>query len=404
MRFLFIHQNMPGQFKHLAPELARRGHEVFFATKREDIKIPGVHKLLYKLPRDPNPKIHHYLMASERAILHGQQVVRLCQALLKANKVPDLIIAHPSWGESMFVKDIFPDVPVITYGEFYFDARWADPQANEKPELALDKACRSHFAVLHILSGLVDAHTIWCPTKWQSTTFPKDVQPKIKTIFDGIDVEAAKPNPEATFTLPDGQVIKAGDEVITYVARNLEPSRGFVTFMRSLPEILKTRPKAKIIIVGGDGISYSKPPKDAANWREAMLAEVEIDPKRVFFLGQIPYNHFLKVLQVSKLHVYLTMPFVLSWSFMEAMASGCLILASDCQPVREVLEPGKNGLKTTFDDPRKLASDVFKALENDKASALRQAARETVMGRYDLKTCLEQQIVMLSEAVGRPID
>jgi glycosyltransferase involved in cell wall biosynthesis len=196
-----------------------------------------------------------------------------------------------------------------------------------------------------------------------------------------------------------GVTLSAGDEVVTYVARNLEPYRGFHVFMRALPGLLRARPRARVLIVGGDQVSYGSKPADGETWRARMLAEVggQIDAGRVHFLGRLPYESYLRLLQVSAVHAYLTYPFVLSWSMLEAMAAGCMVVGSRTAPVEEVIKHGENGWLVDFFDHRQLAEALAGALEErSRLDGIRQAARRTVVERFDLTTvCLPRQLEIL---------
>ncbi len=398
-----IHQNMPGQFKYLAPALARAGNEVVFVTKQKTVEIAGVRKVIYAPHREVRATTHHYMRLFENSILHGQQVARVCQQLASERFIPDLVVAHPGWGESLFVKDVFPRSPLINYCEFYYTGQGADIGFDPAKPVGLDDLCRARARNSHLLLSLEACDRGWSPTEWQKSRHPGELQNKISTVFDGIDTNLVKPDPEARFELADGTVLTAKDEVITYVARNLEPYRGYPTFIRALPKILKERPKAKVVIVGGDGVSYGSAPTEGGTWREVMAKEVPLPADRVHFVGQLPYGKYVNLLQVSSVHTYLTYPFVLSWSFMEAMAAGCLMVASDTAPVREILKDGENGYMTEFFDPAKVAASVVKALKDKHSARLREAARKTIMGHYDLQTCLPRQLAMLEQVAGRPI-
>jgi glycosyltransferase involved in cell wall biosynthesis len=227
------------------------------------------------------------------------------------------------------------------------------------------------------------------------------MQQRISVLHEGVDTTLACPDPNARFTLPgSGKVLTCGDEVVTYVARNLEPYRGFHIFMRSLPQLLRRRPRAQVVIVGGDGVSYGAPAPPRSTFREMMLQEVgkKLDLKRVHFLGMLDYHDYLRLLQVSSCHVYLTYPFVLSWSFIEAMASGCLIVASNTAPVLEVLREGENGLGVDFFAQRQISQRIEAALADPQAmQPLRSGARATALEQFDLKRVLLPRWSMLFE-------
>jgi glycosyltransferase involved in cell wall biosynthesis len=215
---------------------------------------------------------------------------------------------------------------------------------------------------------------------------------RITAIHEGVDTDVAKPKRSAVFKLPiSGRSLSCRDEVVTYVARNLEPYRGFHSFMRALPQLLRRRKKAQVVIVGADGVSYGTPPPPQSTFREMMMQELggKLDLTRVHFVGRIEYKDYLTLLQVSSVHVYLTYPFVLSWSFIEAMACGCVLVASDTAPVLELLKDGVNGLAVDFFSPRAIANRIETALEKSAdMQKLRAGARKTAVERFDLQKVL----------------
>jgi len=396
MNVIFIHQNMPGQFLHLVLRLAAdTANHVVAISRRSDFAMQGVSRLIYELPPtaiEPNL----FLTPLESAVRGGLQVARACEILAKNGFRPDLVVAHPGWGESLYVKEIFPRVPVLHYCEFFYRSHGADTNFDPADPQSLDANCVTRTRNAHLLLALDACDWGVSPTAWQKHTHPAAYHPRISVRFDGIDTAAACPDAAATFTLPDGRSLRAGDEVVTYVARGLEPYRGFPTFMRALPEILRRRPAAQVLIAGGDDVVYGKPPPDAASWREAMLAEVAVDPARVHFLGLIGRAEYLRLLQVSAAHVYLTYPFTLSWSMLEAMAAGCVVIGSATPPVQEVIEDGRNGWLVDFFDPGMLAERVVAVLADPaRSAALRSAARWTAMSRYSLERCLPRQLELL---------
>lgn len=390
MNILFIHQNMPAQFKHLAPALANDGHRVVFLTQNCRQKLPGVTEVIYPAPREAASGTHNYVRRFEGAILHGQAVVRALVALRKRGFVPDLIIAHPGWGEALFLKDILPQVPVIAFAELAYRSHGLDVGFDDEEPCDLDTICRARARNAHLLLSLDAADAAVSPTHWQRDSHPESLRSRIEVIFDGIDFDVVRPRPRARFKLPDGRILRRGHPVITYVSRNLEPYRGFRTFMRAIPEIQRRRPDADILIVGSDGVSYGRAPKDFPNWRAEMEAEVAFDPKRVHFLGRLPYDAYLDVLAVGSVHAYLTYPFVLSWSCLEAMAMGAVVVGSDTGPVREVIRDGENGLLTDFFDFRALAAKLVAVLDAPpRFERLRRAAIASVHRRYAVEDSLQ---------------
>lgn len=398
MNFLFIHQSMPGQFKHLAAELARDPrHRVVFLTRRDDIEIPGVRRVSYAPNRAAFAGTHHYVRLYENSVLHGQQVLRESERLKAEGFRPDLIIAHPGWGEALFMKDVFPHAPLLNYCEFYYHGTGADVGYDPETPGGMDVMCRARARNAHLLLSLEACDRGISPTYWQRDQHPAPFRSKIDVVFDGIDTAIVSPDASASFTLPDGRVLTAADEVVTYIARNLEPYRGFPSFMRAVPRILATRPAARIVIVGGDEISYGRSAPEGKTWREIMLDEIgPLDPARVVMLPRIPYPQYLALLRVSTAHVYLTVPFVLSWSCMEALAAGCLVVGSSTAPVQEVIEDGRTGLLADFLDPSSIATRVAEALHNRQAlMPVRQRARRLVEQKYALSVCLPAQLRLL---------
>lgn len=402
MQVLFIHQNFPGQFRHIAAHLAKQSDVQVLAIGREQAPgLPGIRLLRYKPHRAASTHTHPYARSFEDGVLHGQQVLRMLLDLKAKGYRPDVIVAHPGWGETLYAKDAFPHAKLIHFCEYYYQTQGAD--AGFDPEFPLDingaASIRSRNA-LHLLN-LENCDQAITPTHWQHSLHPKAYQDKIQVIHEGIDTANLGPDPEATLQLPNGKVLKAGEPIITYVARNLEPYRGFHSFMRALPKILKEHPTCQVVIVGGDGVSYGSKPKDAPNWRNKLLAESPVDPERVHFLGKVPYATYKKVLQVSAVHVYLTYPFVLSWSLLEAMASGCLIIGSDTAPVREVIRDGENGLLVDFFQPQQIAERVVAVLESpQRFNALRQVAYATAQ-QYSVVRGNARYLEMIGDVAHR---
>jgi len=337
LKVLIVHQNCPGQFKHLAPALALRGDEVVFVTQKGKPSLPGVKKIEYAPHRQVTPKIHPYLAGSEAAVLNGQAVARIGFQLRDKGFRPDVMIGNPGWGETLFLKDVWPDVPLISLSEFYYNGRGADVGFDPEFDGGVDAPLRARTrAGVHLLA-IEAADFAYAPTRWQRDQFPEVYRSKMRIIHDGIDCEALKPDPEARFTLPSGQTLGRADEVLTYVARNLEPYRGFHKFMRALPQVLNARAEARVVIVGGDDVSYGSPAPDGQSWRTHLLKEVGPLSDRVHFLDRLPYDAYTKLIQVSSVHAYLTYPFVLSWSMLEVMAVGGFVVGSSTPPVEEVI-------------------------------------------------------------------
>jgi glycosyltransferase involved in cell wall biosynthesis len=408
MRILFVHQNTPGQYKHLVRHFAADpAHRVAFIGKVRRELPGGVQMALYRPTREPGENTHPYIRMFEGQVLHGQGAVRAGLALQKEGFTPDVICAHPGWGEALFLKDLFPDARLLLYCEFFYRADGSDVGFDPEKPVTLETRCRIRTKNTSLLTGLDAMDWGVSPTRWQRQQHPEAFRPRISVIHDGVDTAVCRPDPAATVTLPDGRTLSREDEVVTYVARNLEPYRGFPTFMRAAAELLRRRPKLHILMVGGDEVSYGAPPEGGGTWRETMWRETMLDaagaPRpesaRLHVLGKLPYDSYLSVLRISRAHIYLTFPFVLSWSMLEAMACGAVIVGSDTPPVAEVIEDGVNGLLTGFHDPTALADRVETALDDpDLRATLSAAARRTAVERFDLATvCLPAQIRLLED-------
>jgi glycosyltransferase involved in cell wall biosynthesis len=409
VKILLVHQNFPGQYLHLARFLgAHGGHRVIFLTQRSEGALPGVEKILYHPRRNILPQQHHYLRESEAAVLNAQAVARVAMDLRSAGFIPDVILGHNGWGEIWYLKDIFPTAPLIGYFEFFYRLHGADVGFDPADPITADTAPRIRTKNLGNLLGLDTADLGQTPTQWQKSLYPRRYHSMLNVNHEGIDTTIVKPDPAAWLSPGSGgPQIAAGAEIVTYVARNLEPYRGFPTFMRSLPTILAARPKARVLIVGGDDVSYGSRPTGPHNFRQQLLKELEgsLDLTRVHFLGKLPYPAFLKVLQVSRVHVYLTYPFVLSCSMLEAMSAGCLVVGSRTQPVEELVQNGVNGVLVDFFSHREVADRVIEALEDGHAhDAIRRTARETIVTQHDLHTkCLPAHLRLLETAALSPV-
>lgn len=404
MKVLFVHQNFPGQYLHLARHLgAIPGNEMVFITQRRDATLPGVKNIVYQPQRAITKEIHHYLRDTEAGILNAQSVVRVALDLKESGFIPDVMLGHNGWGEIWYLKDVFPHTPLVGYFEFFYRFQGADVGFDSSETQIFDTAPRIRTKNLGNLLGLDAADWGQTPTQWQRSLYPEQYQSMLQVTHEGIDTRVVAPSPNCRLKLPNEAIeLTAEDEVLTYVARNLEPYRGFDQFMRSLPAILEQRPKVQVLIIGGDEISYGHRLPDGQTHRQRMLAELgtSIDLKRVHFLGKVPYPTFLQILQVSRVHVYLTYPFVLSWSMLEAMSAGCLIVASRTAPVEEVIRDGENGFLVNFFSPAEISKRAVAALEAGRNgfAEMRQNARRTIVEKYDLKTiCLPAQLTLLDK-------
>lgn len=402
MKILFVHQNFPGQFLHLAPEMAQRGHDVLALTDAANMRkiaIPHV-KYTFKAQTVDAASTRlgrNYTVMSDRAVVVARAALNLRD---DKGYMPDVIFAHSGWGESLFLKEVWPNAKLIVYAEFYYRGTGTD--VGFDPEFAnstFDQMMISQARAAYLTQSIVHADAALSPTRFQADTHPELLRQRITVIHDGVDTAALAPNPKAQFTLPTGAKLTAQDEVLTFVNRNLEPYRGYHIFMRALPDVLRARPNAQVVIVGGDEVSYGQPAPDGKKWKDIFLDEVKdrLDLSRVHFMGKVPYHEFRNLLHISRAHAYLTYPFVLSWSSIEAMAAGCHIVASDTAPVREAMVHGQTATMVDFFDVAGWSATLTDALANpEKYAPLRVAARQHAVNFYDLRRyCLPQMIAFV---------
>ena len=406
MRILFVHQNFPGQYLHIVQRLARQGGHQLVALGINPLdperRLPeALNYFRYSLSQGNTQGVHRWVMEMETKAIRGEGCARAADELKAKGFTPDLICAHPGWGEALFLKAVWPDTPLLCYQEFFynpngFDSNF-DPEFEQTSTWQDDARLMMKNAYLHLTLNQADWNL--SPTHFQASSFPEQWQRRISVIHDGIDTQKASPNPAAApLTLPDGTVLEQGQPIVTFVNRRLEPYRGCHTFLRALPALQEQCPEARIVIVGETkGVSYGTACPEG-EWKDRFLAEIagRYDPSRVHFTGSLPYSQFIPLLQLSACHVYLTYPFVMSWSLLEAMACGCAVVGSATAPVQEVIGHGENGLLVNFFSPGDLAAAVVELLRNrERAAAFGAAARRTVQRRYDLDVCLQRQLALM---------
>jgi glycosyltransferase involved in cell wall biosynthesis len=398
MRLLFVHQNFPGQYVHLAHHYAAdKANEIVAIADSANKRSNLVRLIRYSLSGKSAGRASGMAGPFVDHMARAEAVAIEAEKLRRSGFDPDIILGHPGWGETLFLKDVWPRAKLLVYAEFFYGN--GDADTNFDPEFPADTLrarMRNRGRNGSLALALVSADRAMAPTQWQRRQFPSELQQKIEVVHDGIDTDKITPDPAARVTLKrEGLVLRSGDEVVTFVSRTLEPYRGYHTFMRALPKILAERPRAHAIIVGGDDVSYGARPAKGRKWRNIFLREVKdkLDLSRIHLVGKVPYDVYRQILQVSSAHVYLTYPFVLSWSMLEAMSAGCLLIGSDTAPVREVIQHEQNGLLVDFFNPQALADCVVRALADpNRYLGIVEAARRTIVERFDLKrVCLPRQ-------------
>jgi len=401
MKILFLHLNFPAQFRHVAAAMARDPvNQVVFATSREEGRIPGVHKVVFKPSRSARQETHHYVRPLENAVLQGQAVYRVADQLRAEGFIPDIVYGHSGWGPALFIKDIFPQAKLLCYFEWFYHAHGSDADFDSSEPLTRDGEARIRIRNAPILIDLYSCDAGLCPTPWQLRQFPDEYHGKMTVLHDGIDTSFFSPNPKAKLVLSRiGLDLSQAEEIVTYVSRGMEPYRGFPQFMEALSMLQKRRPRCHAVIVGEDRVAYGRPLAEGKTYKQAMLEKLDFDTSRVHFTGLLSYPEYRTVLQASSVHVYLTRPFVLSWSMLEAMSAGCLLVASNAPPVAEVIQDDVNGLLVDFFSPREIADRVEEALDDPgRKASIRVRARETIRDKYDLAALLPRHLAWMKEA------
>ncbi|KIC49673.1 glycosyltransferase family 4 protein [Tateyamaria sp. ANG-S1] len=406
MKFLFVHQNMPGQYRELIQWLAAQGgHEIVFLTQRKKApQFAGVKTVQYKTHHTAKEDAYGLSRTWENAAGNGFGAVMALRELVAGGFQPDIVIGHVGWGEMTFFREVLPDTPMIGFFEYYYSVHGGpvgfDPESPVSEHAPY--IMHGHNVVPQMNINVVDlGHS---PTYWQRDRFPKQFHDKIYVCHDGIRTDTLKPNKKAQVNLGRiGRPLTRKDEVVTFMSRNLETTRGYHQFMRAVPHIQKARPSARILVIGGNDVSYGGKNKHPGGLRGQMEAEVGhlIDWDRLHFLGQVPYESYQAIVQISACHLYLSMPFVLSWSLLESMSMGATIVASDVAPVREAITHGETGLLVDFFNPEAIAAQVADVLTKPRDYAhLGPAARQHVVNTYDFETvCLPEHIRQINALV-----
>ena len=407
MKYLFVHQNFPGQFLHLVRHLlAQREHDVVFICEPNANAMPGVRRVTYKSPPRPGDPVHPDAREFAHAMARATAVAKAAEQVKALGFTPDIIIGHHGWGELLNLPDVWPDVPLLGYHEFYYHLLNLD--VGFDPEFKVDVSAYASIRAKNAVNliALTNPGIGQTPTAFQLGTYPDWAQPNIHLLREGVNLQKCRPATGKRVDLIIARIpVGAREKLVTYVARDLEPYRGFHVMMRSLPALLRSHKDARVVMVGGDEVSYGSR-LSGRTWREHMLAEVgrTLDTSRVHFPGKIDYEAYIALLQRSDAHVYLTYPFVASWSLREAMAIGCAIVASDTEPVREFIEPGQTGVMTPFFDPGALADRIGDTLEGGPAvRTMRANARRWAERNLDMDDYLRRYEELIASLTGQPV-
>ena len=416
MRVLYVHQNFPAQFGHIAAHLAGRpGWECRFLSETPAGLVAGVQKVQYRLTGGATAHNHFCSRTFENTVWHSDAVYHA--AKLMVGYKPDLIVGHSGFGSTLFLRELYPDVPCINLFEYYYRPHGPDSDMDFRSDLGWvlgdQKYLRSRCRNAMILLDLQNCDAAYAPTHFQRSRFPAEYLPKIEVIFDGIDrsvyhahddalrppVGHRPPRTLAGFDLP------ADARIMTYVSRGFESMRGFDLFLETAVRVTAQVPDAHVIVVGTDRVAYGgdegyiAPSKTFKEW---VLARGEFDLSRVHFAGRIPPQQLGRLLAATDLHLYLTVPFVLSWSMMDAMSCGATVLGSDTLPVSEMITDGATGLLAGFFDVDALTTKATAVLKDPAAyRPLGRAAEQMVVERYSLEAVLPRMLSLYEATAAR---
>ena len=413
MRILFVHCNYPAQFRHLSKFLAaNKNNQIVFLCQNKEWtagNIPDLKLSRYQLGREPKGDLcHPYLRRYEAAVLHGQAALREALRLRQDGFQPDLIIGHSGFGNTLYLKEVWPNAKFIGYFEWFYRSHGADVGFGSNQPPSPDTSLRVHTYNSPIVMDLAQADAAICPTRWQADQFPPAMRRQLSVIFDGVDTDqlplVGQDARKHALTLQAGGVqasIPADVPLVTYVTRCFEPYRGWPQVAEGLALLMQRNPRAHVLLVGSDEVAYGAKRSDGLSWREWALTQWPMDPSRLHQLPALSYGDYQRVIQRSWVHVYWTVPFILSWSLMEAMASGCCIVASATPPVEEMITSGYQGQLVNFFDPDALAQQVDHLLQSqDHRQRLGQCARQRIVeGGYGLENALKQQVQLLNQVV-----
>ena len=401
MRILISHTNFPAQFRRLAPKLVAEGHDVVFLAKNREWHAPspveGLRVLTYETHRAGGVEaLHPYLRRFESSVLEGQAVFRLCQKLRAERWIPHWILNHVGFGNGLYFSDVFPEARRIGLFEWYYNSIGADVDFLRRGPVDADRALRLRTWNAQSLLELADCDIGVVPTHWQKQQFPDHLSSRLRVIHEGVDVSflnsLKSQQTHRHSALPQNSKI----EVLTYVSRGFEEYRGFPQAMKAIELLQKKRPHLHVLIVGADVIAYGSGREDGRSWGEWAKCDLSLDPRRTHWLGSLQTNDYHAVLANSDVHLYLTVPFVLSWSLLEAMAAGCSIVASDTPPVREVIRHKENGLLVDFFSPDQQAAAIESLLDSkERREALSEAAVKTA-DSYDCDRGLQAWTELMS--------
>lgn len=399
MHILFIHQNFPAQFGHIAAYLAqRKGFRATFVSELPPRHFAGVECIQYKIQGGATAASHHCSRSFENAIWHSHAVFQTLEG--RPDIKPDLIVAHSGFLSTVFLRELY-DCPIVNYFEYYYHTTGADMDFRPDYPYPMINALRARARNATVLLDLENCDAGYSPTRWQRNLFPPIFRDKIRTIFDGIDTTIWMPRAGVPRRIGD-RVIGPGTRIVTYVSRGMESIRGFDIFMKVAKQIYQKRSDVLFLVVGEDRVCYGGDLDftGGKTFKQWVLDRDDYDLSRILFTGPLPIGVLAQLFALSDLHIYLTVPFVLSWSLLNALASGTTVLASNTTPVREVIEHGKNGLLADFFDIDALTAQALRVLDAPQDfKHLGAAGVEMIQSRYSMEVCLPRMLALYEDAV-----
>ena len=402
---LIVHQNFPGQFPHIADALLARGDRVAAIGGKTARARPGIDFRRWSTQRGTAKDVFDPATRAEADIIRGTAALTAAMQLKRDGFAPDVILGHPGWGETLFLKEVWPEARIILFGEMLYRSHGGD--LNFDPEFgeeSMARNVRAHAKNATQVLAFAYADRIVCPTPFQASSFPASLQGMIHVIHEGVDISHAQRRPDASLTLPDGRKLDRHTPVITFVNRTFEPLRGFHIFMRALPAFLDACPEAEVVLIGQAALSgYGGESPNGKDWKSFLLDELgdRLDMARVHFVGKVAHSALIDAFSIARAHVYYTYPFVLSWSLVEAMAAECVILASDVAPVQDAITNGVEGVLLPFFDVAALSDTLIRAVREPEAFVdMGAAARKRALSDYDQARGTAAWLALIDELVG----
>ena len=400
MRLLLVHQNFPGQFRDIGPALCNRGHELKAIGCSKRPCDPRIEVLHYQHQLGERSGVHHHSLEVDDWIRRSEKVAEQAVKLKRRGWAPDVMLAHPGWGEALLLRQVFPATPLVIWPEL-----WLRPEhlGQNNHDLTVPQMQYLRIKDWLVDGAMADASLAIVPTRYQASTFPERWQEKIAVVHEGVPESLIKQQRLQQLAISESVTLGPDVPVVTFISRNLEPMRGFPTFMQAVPELHRLNTSAHVVVVGGDEVSYSNAPGDGRSWREVLLKELEgrIDHQRLHIFGRIPHEQLQKLYRRSTLHVYLSKAFVLSWSLLEVMASGTPVLAEANPMMEELIEPGVNGALWQG-NPSSLGRIMAELLSTPgRLQKWGNNARELLKPRYLQGHCLDVLEKLLQDQAAR---